>query len=244
MSENLLEAPERDAIEAHLKKCQENFGRETSFEQLLGFVTGAVITPGGFEPSDWLQQLFDLNGIALGAVEEIEVFMESLLSLYERVEAVKLQGGKLFPFDLLKVNLVSDAQPVIDWATGLHHAISSQEDIWIPYEDEVDDIDEKLKEEVNLNIQSLGTVVDPSTIPEIVKDPIPFQRNVLAGSPDWHHALRESWDEELIMLFRIFGIARLHHIVDSLQRYAAAYDEDFVVVDASKLGMPRDGEES
>lgn len=242
MTENLLEAPERGAIEALLKKCSAGFGQAPTFERLLGFVSGAMITPGGFDAADWLQPLFDLNGIVFTDIADIELFMAALTPLYDRVEAVRLSGENVCPFDLRTPEVLNQSVAVIDWATGLHCAVQSQEDIWIPYEDEVDFVDDKLKDEVNLNIQSLTTLVEPSSIPDIIKDPVPFQRNVLSHCPGWsEESLRETWDDELVEMVKLYCIGRLDRITASLQRYAKAYDEgDVVVVDCQNLGREVD----
>ena len=229
MTENLLEAPERETTEALLTKSNAIFGHSQTFERLLGFITGAVITPDVFMPSYWMQPLFDLNGIVLTDVEDIELFTESVMSLYSRVDAMKLRGERLCPFDLESIELTSAPQLAFEWAKGLHFAVSSQEDIWIPYEGEADFIDDKLKNEVNLHIQVLATLADPSSIPDIVKDPIPFQRNFLSECPFWQKELRETWDEELMLIFRYYSLGKLYAIMDSLQRYASVYEEPVVV---------------
>ena len=149
------------------------------------------------------------------------------MSLYDRLERLWLGKEGLFPFRMDSIEVANDQQPLLDWAIGLHRAVSLQEDLWIPYEGEVDQVDDTLKREVNLNIQSLTTVADPSTIPEIVKDPIPFQRNFVSQFPGWQEdMLSETWDDQLIELFRLFGLGRLDRIMDSLQRYSRAYEEE------------------
>lgn len=239
MTENLLETPERSTIEAVLEKSPAGFAQAPTFERLLGFVSGAVITPGGFMPADWLQPLFDLNGIVFKDVDDIELCMASLISLYERIEAKRLRKETLFPFDLTNLDSVEASLPIIEWARGLHCAVTLQEDFWIPEEGEADFVDDKLKVAVNLNIQSLTTLVDPSSIPDIVKNPIPFQRNVLSQCLDWQEdMLRDTWDERLIELFRFFALGRLDAIMDSLQAYATAYDEgenEVVVIDVREM---------
>jgi hypothetical protein len=246
MTENLLEAPERSQIEALLKKSHASPAQAPTFERLLGFLSGAVVTPGGFMAEDWLQPLFDLNGIVFKDVDDIDHCTASLISLYERLDATRLRKEMLFPFDMKNLDIAEALLPMIDWATGLHCAVIFQEDIWIPEEGEADFVDDKLKMSVNLNIQSLTTLVDPKSIPDIVKDPIPFQRNVLSLFPDWQEdQLRETWDERLIELFRLFALGRLDAIMDSLQAYATAYDEadnEVVVIDASQILKRGDGE--
>jgi hypothetical protein len=230
MSDNLLEAPERGAIEAVLLKGSDGFSQAPTFERLLGFLSGAVLTPGGLSELEWLQPVFDLNGVALKNLEDIEVLTASLVSLYDRVDVMMQRKERLCPFDLNNPEILTDQRPVMDWATGLHHAVTWQEDLWIAGEDEDDFIDEMLKNEVNLNIQCLTTLVDPASVPQIVKDPIPFQRNVVAHFPDWREdMLRETWDDELLQLFHLFCFGRLDAIMDSLQRYSIAYDEGAVV---------------
>lgn len=242
MPENLLEAPERNAIEALLSKCNAGLGKAApTFEQLLGFVSAAAITPGGFGLSDWLQPLFDFNGVVLSDFEDIERMTASVTSLYDRAEAVYLRGESILPFNMDDVQVVVTPQPLIDWATGLHGAVALQEDIWYPYEDDAEWVPEKLKQEVNLNIQCLSTLVDPASIPEVVKDPIPFQQNILKDLPGWEpeEKPRETWDDELMGLFRCFSMARLSVIVDSLQRYSTAYD-NVTVEELRRLGLIRD----
>ena len=237
MTENLLEAPERDTIEALLTKSNAGLGQAPTFDRLLGFISGAVITPDFFEASDWLQPLFDLNGIVFVDVEDIELFTDSVISLYNRADALRLRGERLCPFDLpVEIDFTTERQPVFEWAKGLHLAVSWQEDIWIPYEGDADYIDESLRNEVNLNIQVLAVLADPSQIPEIVKDPVPFQRNILSECPFWNKEVRDTWDEELMVIFKYFSLGRLHWIMDSLQRYATVYDEPEIVV----IGDPRE----
>lgn len=243
MSENLLQAPERGAIEAILRKDEAALSPVPSYERVLGFLTGAVVTPDEFMHSDWLQPLFDLNGIVVKDVEDIELLTASLISLFNRLDEMRLGKEMLCPFDLATPEILNEQVAVVEWATGLHGAVTLQEDLWIPYEDEVDWVDEKLKDEVNRNIQSLTTLIDPAKIPEMIKDPIPFQRNFLRHLPDWREdMLRETWDEELVTLFKLFCLGRVDAIMESLQRYSTAYSEGgFEVVDCSGI-FPTDGE--
>jgi hypothetical protein len=236
MTDNLLEAPERGEIEAILKKSSVDSPQAPTFEKLLGFLTGAVITPGHFMADDWLQPLFDLNGIVVIDIGDIELLMNALTSLYDRLNAMRLRKGRLCPFDLTSEDIVSVLPQVIDWAIGLNSALTFQEDMWIPYEDEVEYIDEKLKLEVNVNLQCLNTIADPASIPELIKDPLPFQRNVLAKCFEWREDMfKESWDQQLIDLYTLFCIGRLDMMMGTLLRYASAYDEGDVpnVADSS-----------
>ena len=230
MTENLLQSPERGTIEALLQKSNAGLTQAPTFERLLGFISGAVLTPGGFEPSDWMQPLFDLIGVVFNDIDDIEALIAAVMPLYDRVAAVRSRGEKLCPFELDNLDVVKDAAVIIDWATGLQRAVTSQEDIWIPYEGDVDFVDDELKREVNLNIQCLTTLVDPSSIPEIIKDPVPFQRNVLSQCPGWSGEVRETWDAELIEMLKCFCLARLDTIMDSFQRYSTAYDEGDVCI--------------
>src|SRR5690349_15550507 len=132
MTENLLEAPERDAIEALLLKVNAGIGKAPTFERLLGFISGAALTPGGFDASDWMQPLFDVNEVVFTDLEDIEQFMASLTSLYDRVDALRQRKEDLFPFDLMDIEVLQEPLPIMDWATGLHKAVTFQEDIWYP----------------------------------------------------------------------------------------------------------------
>jgi hypothetical protein len=81
MINNLLNAPERDAIEAFLAKLDRAEGEPPSYERLLGFLSGIVITPGLFMPSQWMQPLLDRNGIVFDTIDAANGFIGALMPL-------------------------------------------------------------------------------------------------------------------------------------------------------------------
>ena len=225
MTENLLQAPERGAIEALLRRLDPECGQTPTFERLLGFLSGVVITPGRFMPSSWLQPLLDLNGILFDDIDDANRFMGALMPLYNRVNAIRLRDENLFPFDLRKATDLEEAQrQATDWAIGLHGALTLRAGIWIPKEGETSHVPEELKEEVRVTIPFLWALAEPQSIPEIVPDPVPFQRHLLSQGPGWQEdMLRADWDEELLEFFKLFCLGRLRATTDALQRYAKAY---------------------
>ena len=227
MTENLLHAPERGEIEAFLRQPYSGDDMRQSYERLLGFLSGVVITPGRFMLSEWLQPLLDLNGIAFDDIDDANRFMGTLMPLYNRVNAARLRDENLCPFDLSEAPDLEEAQRLAtDWAIGLHGALVLHADIWVPEEGETRHIAEELQEEVQVVIPFLWALAEPDLIPEIVPDPVPFQRNLLSQGPGWQEdMLREEWDEELIELFELFCLGRLTATTDALQRYAKAYDK-------------------
>lgn len=227
MTENLLQAPERDAIEAFLRQSDSGDDERPSYERLLGCLSGVVITPGHFMPSEWLQPLLDLNGIVFGDIDDANRFMGALMPLYNRINAARLRNENLCPFDLSKAPDLDEAQRLAtEWGIGLHGALTLRAEIWAPEESEARHIPEELLEEVQVTIPFLWALAEPDLIPEIVPDPVPFQRNLLSQGPGWQEdMLREEWDEELIELFKLFCLGRLEATTAALQRYAKAYDK-------------------
>ena len=225
MNEKLLQAPERGTIEAFLQRLDPEYGSPPTYEQLLGFLSGVVITPGHFMPSDWLQPLFDLNGIHFDDIDDANRFMGALMPLYNRLNAFRLRDENLFPFRLQDASDLEEAQRLAtDWAIGLHGALTLRPEIWAAEENEVRHVPEKLLEEVQVTIPFLWALAEPQSIPEIVPDPVPFQRNLLSQGPGWKEdMLREAWNEELLELFKLFCLGRLRATTDALQRYAKAY---------------------
>lgn len=235
MTENLLQAPERGAIEAFLQRLDAGDGQRPTYERLLGFLSGVVITPVRFMPSDWLQPLLDLNGIVFDDIDDANRFMGALMPLYNRLNAVRLRDENLCPFDLHDaVDFVAAQRLTTDWAIGLHGALTLRAEIWAPEEGEARHVPEKLKEEVQVTIPFLWALADPQSIPEIVPDPVPFQRNLLSQGPGWQEdMLSETWDEELLELFKLFCLGRLEATTDALQRYAKAYAKGAPAVSAT-----------
>ncbi|MDD2337609.1 MAG: UPF0149 family protein [Geobacteraceae bacterium] len=240
MAENLLQAPERDAIEAFLRQSDSGNGERPSYERLLGFLSGVVITPGHFMPSEWLQPLLDLNGIVFDNIDDANRFMGALMPLYNRVNAARLRNENLCPFNLSEAPDLDVAQRLAtEWGMGLHGALILRAEIWAPEEGKARHIPEELLEEVQVFIPFLWALAEPDSIPEIVPDPVPFQRNLLSQGPGWQEdMLRDEWDEELIELFKLFCLGRLGATTSALQRYAKAYEKG-VHAHASTLPIPR-----
>lgn len=235
MTNDLLQTPERDAIEAFLKRLAPRDGAPPTYERLLGFLSGVVITPGRFMPSDWMQPLLDLNGIVFDDIGDANRFMGALMPLYNRVNAVRLRDENLCPFDLSKADDLEEAQRLAtDWAIGLHGALTLRPEIWAAEEDEARHVPGKLLEEVQVTIPFLWALAEPQSIPEIVPNPVPFQRNLLSQGPGWQEdMLREAWDEELIDLFKLICLGRLGATTNALQRYAKAYAKGAPAVSAT-----------
>jgi yecA family protein len=224
---DLLQAPERAAIEAFLDKLETLDGQAPSYERLLGFLSGVVITPGPFMPSQWIQPLLDKIDIVFQDAADANLFMGVLMPLHNRINELRLLGENLYPFGLLdETNLESMHRPATDWATGLHDALTLQADIWAPSSaQEVAHVPAKLLEEMGGAIPFLWALADPKAIPEIMPDPVPFQKNFLSRAPGWQSfMMRTAWDEELIEMFGLFCISQLETVMDTLQRYAKSYD--------------------
>jgi len=81
MTENLLQAPERGAIETFLKRIDAEDDQKPTYERLLGFLSGVVIMPRRFMSFDWLQPLLDLNGIVFDDIDDANRFMGALMPL-------------------------------------------------------------------------------------------------------------------------------------------------------------------
>lgn len=222
----LLEAPERTAIEIFLQKSGARPEGKIIFEKILGFLSGVVITPGPLMPSEWLQPLLDLNGIVFDDIDDANRFMGAVMPLYNRVNLVRINGENLYPFDLDKTVETLDArEQIVEWAIGLHNALTLRLDIWGAEKHEAPHVPAKLLEEAHASIPFLWAVAEPHSIPEIVPDPVPFQRSLLKRVPGWTEDMqRETWDDELMELFGLFCVGRLKQAMEALQRYAIAYD--------------------
>lgn len=224
MTENLLEAPERAPIEDFLRRSNVNPEENANYERLLGFLSGVVITPGRFMPSEWLQPLLEFNGIIFDGVDDANRFMGALMPLYNRINDARLRDENLCPFDLSKApDLRLSAT---EWGAGLHGALVLHTEIWAPEEGEARHIPEELLKEMQSAIPLLWALAEPDLIPKIVPDPVPFQRNLLSRGPGWRDDMpRDEWDEELIELFHLFCLGQLEATTSVLQRYAKAYEK-------------------
>jgi len=224
MTSNLLQAAERNEIEAMLGKLDTEDGPAPSYQRLLGFLSGVVITPGFLVPSQWIQPLLDKNGIVFQDIGDANRFMGALMPLYNRINDLRLQGENLCPFELSGADLETMQRPATDWGKGLHDALTLRAEIWVPEKHEVRHVPRKLLDELESAMPFLWALAEPESIPEIVPDPVPFQRMFLDGESGWREEmLRETWDEELIELFGVFCLGRLKVNMDVLQRYAKAY---------------------
>jgi len=224
MTDNLLHGSERAIIEPFLQRFADG-EKQLSFERLLGYLTGVVLTPGRFLPSEWLQPLMDEGGIEFNELDQGKLFMEQIMLLYNRLNDRRLKSLDLCPFsggsDLLDSGYF---QGVVDWTTGLHDVMTMRTEVWGCEAEEAPHVPADLCEEMAHSLPLLWAIAKPQDIPEIVPDPLPFQRNLLSSAELWkEEMLKESWDDELIELFRLFCIGRLQQLVDAVQRYSTAY---------------------
>jgi yecA family protein len=226
MTKNLLQAPERAVIEAFLGTLKPESTPLPSYERLLGFLTGVVITPGLFLTSQWLQPLLDKYDLVFEAFEDASRFLDALMPLYNRIYDLKRRGENLCPIDL-DVLAEQDAMEDVahDWGTGLHDALALQPEIWAP-EPAPRQIPLELLQEMEGAIPFLWAIADPDAIPRIAPDPVPFQHSLLGKMSDWkEEQLSESWNEELQDKFVFFCLCKLPEMTGTLQRYALAYEK-------------------
>jgi uncharacterized protein len=226
MINDLLQAPERAAIEALLGTLETEGEAPLSYERLLGFLSGVVLTPGLFLPSQWLQPMLDRYDIIFEDVGDASRLMGALMPLYNRIVDLKTQGENLCPID---PNLLAEQDAMedvaLDWGTGLHDALTHQPDLWVPEKPDRR-IPEELRRGLEGAIPLLWALAEPDAIPEIVPDPVPFQRSFLSELSDWREEqLSTIWNEELQDKFVFFCMCRLPEITGILQRYAAAYEK-------------------
>lgn len=223
---SLLNAPERGAIEVFLHSQERRSTQSTTYERLLGFLSGVVITPGGLVPSDWVQPLLDFNGIVFAKVDDAKSFMDLLMQLYNRVNEKRLGGENLCPFDWSNVSDPEDAQRQgTQWGIGLHDALKLRSKIWAPEKHDVRHVPAKLVDELEHTLAFLWAIAEPQSVPDILPDPLPFQRNFLSHTPGWRdEMLSETWNKELLEMFSFFCLSRLKATTDTFQRYARAYD--------------------
>jgi uncharacterized protein len=225
MTNDLLQAPERATIEAFIQKLDTAEGEAPTYERLLGFLSGVVITPGLIMPSQWLQPLLDRHNIIFQDMADASGFTGALLELYNRINDLRLQGANLCPFKFdSPEKLQENEEPATEWGIGLHDALTHQADIWAPSKRAARHIPKELLEEMEGAIPFLWALAEPEAIPEIMPDPLPFQKNFLGKVPGWQDdMLTETWDEELLEMVALFCLGQLHSITDTLQRYSEAY---------------------
>jgi len=223
---NLLNVPERAAIDVFLLSQKRTNDQVPTFERLLGFLSGVVITPGGLMPSDWVQPLLDFNGIIFQTAEDAKQFMDLMMPLYNRLNDARLRGENLCPFDWSNTSDLDKAQQqAAEWGTGLHDALKLRPQLWVPEKREARHIPAKLVEEMRSALPFVWAIAEPGSVPDIMPDPVPFQRNFLSHTPGWRDdMLSETWDDELVEMFRILCLSRLKSTTEILQRYAKAYD--------------------
>lgn len=223
---SLLDAPERGAIELMLLQQKSSPDQTCAFERILGFLSGVAITPGGLMPSQWLQPLLDFNGIVFRDTDGARRFMDQLMPLFNRVNDVRLSKQNLCPFDLSEVSDLDRVQlQAMAWGTGLHDALKLRPDIWVPEKHEVRHVPPQMVAEAEHALVFMWALAEPRSIPDIIPDPLPFQRNYLSRMPGWNdEMLKEEWDEELMEMFQLMCLGRLAATTETLQRYARAYD--------------------
>jgi uncharacterized protein len=226
MTNDLLHAPERATIEAFILKLDTAESEAPSYERLLGFLSGVVITPGLIMPSQWLQPLLDRHGIIFQNMADAGGFTGALLELYNRINDLRLQEVNLCPFKFnSSEELEANEASATGWGTGLHDALTHQAGVWAPPgKKAVRHIPKELLGEMEGAIPFLWALAEPEAIEEIMPDPVPFQKNFLGKVPGWQEdMLVETWDEELKEMFVLFCLGQLHAITDTLQRYSKAY---------------------
>lgn len=223
---DLLNAPERGAIEAYLLRRKPAAGPAPTFERLLGFLSGVAITPGGLMPSVWMQPLLDMSGIVFLDAEDAGNFMDRVMPLYNRLNGMRQRNENLCPFDWRADSDLEEAQlKATQWGIGLHDALRLRPDVWAPKKHEARHVPAGLLEEMEHTMAFIWAVADPDSVPHIVPDPVPFQRNFLSRAPGWkEEMLRQAWDDELVGMFLIMCLSRLGQTTDALQRYARAYE--------------------
>lgn len=223
---DLLTAPERGAIEVYLLRQKPANGQAPTYERLLGFLSGVVITPRGLTPSDWMQPLLDFTGIVFDDSDDATHFMDLLMPLYNRLNDMRLRNENLCPLDWRKTTDMDRAhQQATEWGIGLHDALRLRAEIWAPEKHEARHVPAKLLEEMEHTMAFIWAIADPGSVPHILPDPVPFQRHFLSHAPGWkEEMIRQSWDDELVEMFRLLCLSRLASTTETLQRYARAYD--------------------
>jgi len=244
MTDNLLNGPERLIIETFLQRSADDENQLT-FEYLLGYLAGVVFTPGSFLPSEWLQPIMDRGSVVFDDLDQGKLFMEQIMLLYNRLNDRRLKSLDLCPFtDSPDLADAGYFQRAVDWTTGLHDVMTMRTEVWGCEAEEAPHVPAPLCEEMAHSLPLLWAIAKPQDIPEIVPDPLPFQRNLLSTAEFWREEmLKETWDEELIELFRLFCVGRLKQLVDAMQRYSAAYGKGMIgyPVAPSPVSMMRRG---
>jgi uncharacterized protein len=224
MTDNLLHGPERIIIEPFLH-CSADGEDQFTFERLLGYLTGVVLTPGRFLPSEWLQPIMDRGGMVFDDLDKGKLFMDQIMLLYNHLNDLRLKSLNPCPFSGGPDLLDSDHfQGTVDWATGLHDALTMRPEIWGCEAGEAPHVPNEVREEMAHTIPLFWAIAKPQEIPEIVPDPVPFQRNLLSGVELWREEmLKETWDDELIEIFRLFSLGQLKQLVDAVVNFSSAY---------------------
>jgi uncharacterized protein len=227
MIENLLDAEERPIIQAFLKRMDPTGEEISSYEKVLGYLSGIVISPGPIMPSEWLKPLFHLNDIVFEDLEEANSLVSAVMALYNRVNLVRMNDENLCPFDPPDaVKSEFKRKQMIDWAVGLHKALTLRPNIWGADDDDSSHVPENLRKEMQFSIPLLWGLADPKVIPEIMPDPVNFQRNLLSKTSGWtEEMLSETWDDELIEMAQFVCLGQLRSITRNLQDYSKAYDK-------------------
>ncbi|RNC67838.1 MAG: hypothetical protein ED859_12705 [Desulfuromonadales bacterium] len=230
MTANLLQAPERGAIEAFLQRIDAGDVQRPTYERLLGFLSGVVITPGRFMPSDWMQPLLDMNGIVFADIDDANRFMGALMPLYNRVNAVRLRDENLCPFDLHDAANATAGHGLghrsawgIDTANG---DLGSRRRRSAPCPRKIDGGD--------AGYHSISLVACRAPVysgDRARSGSVPAEssksRPRLAGG-----YVARGLGQELLELFKLFCLGRLKATTDALQRYAKAYAKGASAVSA------------
>jgi yecA family protein len=137
-----------------------------TLEQLEGYLFGLAITPDVTQPIEWFLDIFGEAFAEFVDADQANARFACLIDVYNRLNALCLQGELRFPFDFNDID-----PPMLErlrgWVAGLDRALALRSYLWLP--DEVLDQPEMSEEdeEIMTCLMVVLGVAQPEKIPEI-----------------------------------------------------------------------------
>lgn len=132
-----------------------------SFNELMGYMFGLVITPETIPASEWMPIIFGEDETDISAEDQARSMGTVLGQVYATFQAQHQAGTLHFPYQLETLER-EELEEVIEWTSGFEEALALRPELWEP------DIDTRLnamqQEELFFSMMVIQGLVDPVEI--------------------------------------------------------------------------------
>lgn len=132
-----------------------------SFNELMGYLFGLVITPDSIPASEWMPVIFGEDETGISAEDQARSMSTVLGQIYSTFQARHQAGTLQFPYQLETLEK-EELEEVLEWVSGFEEALAMRPDFWEPDFDST--LTAKQQEELFFSIMVVQGLVDPVEI--------------------------------------------------------------------------------